>query len=448
MPAELSPPRPPRAGDTILSSSTRPTGCSTPSCPSCPPTCRPCSPKTGSSSSRHRPASIRSSFSPSGRAGPTAPFASPCSRQHERQRPPHRDLPGQLRPRHARPPRHHQARGRDLRPGRRRGRPRAEPQADDVLGRGTGGVPRGSAPPRGQRRGRRLRRARRRVRQALGRQDDGQRVARDLRLRVGVPDAPLEPHARAGRRDRLPDVEPAVQLRLVERGEGSRVLRRERGRARPRCGGPPLRRDVSAGEARRARFSAGVGMPPRNITAALLRLLVAALLPIAIYPGAWRGGSEGPGYLAVIDTCGILTIRSDDSHWRFTCLQGIYAAVSVSGDGKTIAWDTKTSIVVANADTTGLHNALLPTGTNTEPSLSPDGRTLAFLHSPRDDGRYDIWTGSTTLENAEQLTALRDVSSVAWSPAGDWIAYVKGWSPQTLEGDIVLARPSGSGERA
>jgi len=189
-------------------------------------------------------------------------------------------------------------------------------------------------------------------------------------------------------------------------------------------------------------------MPPRNITAALLGLLAAALLAIAIYLGAWRGGSEGPGYLAVIDTCGILTIRSDDSHWRFTCLQGIYAAVSVSGDGKTIAWDTKTSIVVANADTTSSHDALLPTGTNTEPSLSPDGRTLAFLHSPRDDGRYDIWTGSTTLENAEQLTALRDVSSVAWSPAGDWIAYVKGWSPETLEGDIVLARPSGSGERA
>jgi len=77
-------------------------------------------------------------------------------------------------------------------------------------------------------------------------------------------------------------------------------------------------------------------MPPRNITAALLGLLVAAVLAIAIYLGAWRGGSEGPGYLAVIDTCGILTIRSDDSHWRFTCLQGIYAAVSVSGDGKTI----------------------------------------------------------------------------------------------------------------
>ncbi len=66
---------------------------------------------------------------------------------------------------------------------------------------------------------------------------------------------------------------------------------------------------------------------------------------------------------------------------------------------------------------------------------------MAFLHSPRDDGRYDLWVGSTSSDNAEQLTNTRDVSSVAWSPTGDWIAYVKDWSEVTLEGEIILIRP-------
>ena len=73
-----------------------------------------------------------------------------------------------------------------------------------------------------QRRGRRLLRARRRLRPPLGRDGDGQGPARDLGLRVGVPDEPPEPDARARDRDRLRDGEPAVQLRLVERREGDR----------------------------------------------------------------------------------------------------------------------------------------------------------------------------------------------------------------------------------
>jgi Tol biopolymer transport system component len=89
----------------------------------------------------------------------------------------------------------------------------------------------------------------------------------------------------------------------------------------------------------------------------------------------------------------------------------------------------------------------LPQGANFVPSLSPDGDELAFLHSARDDGRYDVWVGSTSANDAEQLTNTRDVSTVAWSPTSDWIAYVKGWSPDTLEGQIALVRPNGDDER-
>ena len=191
-------------------------------------------------------------------------------------------------------------------------------------------------------------------------------------------------------------------------------------------------------------------MPSRRVAAPVVGLLVVALLAVGTYFGAWRGGGGNPGYMAVVEGCGILTMRSDNTDWRFNCLNEIWAAVSVSGDGKTIAWDTGksgSSINVANADLSNPRVPVLPAGANVEPTLSPDGRKLAFLHSPRDDGRYDAWVVSVSADDAEQLSAKRNVSSVTWSPAGDWIAYVTGWSEETLAGDIVLIHPNGTGDR-
>ena len=61
----------------------------------------------------------------------------------------------------------------------------------------------------------------------------------------------------------------------------------------------------------------------------------------------------------------------------------------------------------------------------------------------KNDGQYDIWVGSTTASDAEQETNTRNVSDVAWSPTGDWLAYVQNWSDETLEGQISLIRPNG-----
>jgi Tol biopolymer transport system component len=171
------------------------------------------------------------------------------------------------------------------------------------------------------------------------------------------------------------------------------------------------------------------------------------LLAVGTYFGAWRGGGGSPGHLAVVDSCGVLTMRSDGTDWRFTCLNQIWAAVSVSGNGKTIAWDTGGGINIADANASNQRQALLPGGANFEPSLSPDGRKVAVLHSNRDDGHYDVWTVTDSRDDAQQLTATRNISSVAWSPADDWIAYVDGWSEQTLEGDIGLIHPDGNGNR-
>ena len=138
---------------------------------------------------------------------------------------------------------------------------------------------------------------------------------------------------------------------------------------------------------------------------------------------------------------------SDGTDQREMCLTSVWAAASVSRDGKKLAWDTgQGELSIASSDGSNTTALRIPPGANFDPSLSPDADEVAFLHSPRDDGRYDLWVGSTTMDNAEQLTSTRDVSSVAWSPAGDWIAFVRAWSEGTLEGDITLIRPNGEEE--
>lgn len=155
-----------------------------------------------------------------------------------------------------------------------------------------------------------------------------------------------------------------------------------------------------------------------------------------------------PGRLAVRDGCGLRHTFFDGSNPDKVCLEGLWSGVSVSWNGEHLAWDTRDgrAIFFAFADGGGARMLALPPGANFSPTLSPDGERVAFLHSPADDGNYDLWVSSTSIDNAEQLTTTRDVSYAAWSPKGDWIAYVKGWSLATLNGDVMLIRPDGSDE--
>lgn len=183
-------------------------------------------------------------------------------------------------------------------------------------------------------------------------------------------------------------------------------------------------------------------------------LLAAAAAAVGLALG--RDGDNSPrlaGRIAVIDGCGLRHMWPDGTDQRRLCLSDISATASLSYDGRKLAWDTNASsafgILVADADAQNEYVLQLPPGVNIEPSLSPDGNRLAFLHSPADDGRYDVWTTSTdaSLDVAEQVTAVRSVSFVAWSSAGDWLAYVKGGSGESPEGTIVLVRPDGDDER-
>ena len=176
---------------------------------------------------------------------------------------------------------------------------------------------------------------------------------------------------------------------------------------------------------------------------------VAAALGFAFTRGDGTHKPRYPGRIAVRAGCGLRHMFFDASDQKTMCLQDVYDTVSVSRNGDKLAWDTKSgnAILISGVDGFDPANVSVPLGSNAAPSLSPDGKKIAFLHSPKNDGKYDIWVGSTTASDAEQDTNTRNVSDVVWSPTGDWLAYVQNWSDQTLEGQVSLVRPNGDDSR-
>ena len=82
----------------------------------------------------------------------------------------------------------------------------------------------------------------------------------------------------------------------------------------------------------------------------------------------------------------------------------------------------------------------------TSPSLSPDGRSLAYLSNA--SGSPQIWIRSLgDAASARALTNLPDpVGTVAWSPRGDWIAYTV-LPGGGLNTQIWVVTPDGSGAK-
>jgi Tol biopolymer transport system component len=178
--------------------------------------------------------------------------------------------------------------------------------------------------------------------------------------------------------------------------------------------------------------------------------LVLALDVVVLGYAFTRGGGvhlpKYPGLIAARSGCGVQHMFFDGTDKKSLCLRDIFDELSVSRNGEKLAWDTKggVGILVSGVDGANPVNVPVPTGYNAVPSLSPDGEQIAFLHSPHDDGKYDVWVASNTANDAEQLTSTRNVSDVAWAPTGDWIAYVQNWSEDTQEGQLSLIRPDGS----
>jgi dipeptidyl aminopeptidase/acylaminoacyl peptidase len=113
----------------------------------------------------------------------------------------------------------------------------------------------------------------------------------------------------------------------------------------------------------------------------------------------------------------------------------IYADVALSPDGNHVAWvqstaatTRKTTYVLAAAgNANAAEVSLSPTGerTDSDPSWSPDSKTLAFVSSPGEDGQPQLWTVNADGSGAKQVTSLNAYAArPRWSRDGKLIAFL------------------------
>ena len=131
-----------------------------------------------------------------------------------------------------------------------------------------------------------------------------------------------------------------------------------------------------------------------------------------------------------------ITIDTDESTW---------SNLSVSQDGKTIAFDMLGDIYTVSIN--GGEGKPLVHGFdwNMQPAYSPDGKSIAFI-SDR-DGTSNLWVmdsdGSNPRQISTEKTAL--IHTPSWSPDGNYVAVTKGFmsSRSIPAGEIWMYHRSG-----
>ena len=128
--------------------------------------------------------------------------------------------------------------------------------------------------------------------------------------------------------------------------------------------------------------------------------------------------------------------------------QGLFFQIepSVSPDGRTIAFASKRSgtfdIYVMNADGTRTRRLTSTPHDDGNPTWSPDGSRIAFGR-----GVGDLYVMNADGTGARAVTKGRaEETEPAWSPDGEWIAFVRR-TPGTSIRELWLVNPDGSGLR-
>jgi Tol biopolymer transport system component len=200
---------------------------------------------------------------------------------------------------------------------------------------------------------------------------------------------------------------------------------------------------------------------PRMVPVLLLLiavLLVAAALVIGL--GSWRPlpapfGPARNGLLAYDTNAAILVSDADGTGARPLVTSVAFASgATFSPDGaKLVFWGdgSPDSLYVANADGTGVRKLSgdLWISTDKPPTWSPDSKSIAFSSESGpnllDERIYvvDVTTASSTPRPITDAATVRAFLP-AWSPDGNWIAFV-GISP---DGDVLklwVVHPDGTG---
>ena len=117
-----------------------------------------------------------------------------------------------------------------------------------------------------------------------------------------------------------------------------------------------------------------------------------------------------------------------------------------SADGARLAFASGRSgtsdIYVMSADGTGTTRLTSTEDSDTHPTWSPDGGTIAFVRAG------DVYTMSADGSNVLRISDINaEESDPAWSPDGELIAYVRR-TPGTPVSNVWVVNPDGSGRRA